>query len=466
MNRESQLLKNTLILALGNISTKCMTFLLVPLYTSYLSTSEYGVIDLLNTFTTLLVPVISLQLTSAVFRFLIEANTEEKKSEVITNIYTLLLVCSLVFFGICLIVGRFVEIPYLILLALGVLANIFAETELQYARGEGDFLVYSVTSVIIALVTIISNFVMILGFHMGGESILVATNVSYFAGGIFVMIFTKNYRFIRIKSIKANVIKQYLLYSIPLIPNQLSWWITNVSNRLIVALFLNTSANGILAVAHKLPGLYTIAFNIFNVTWAESICRAIEDRDIKEYTQKIYKSAFQLLSGIALLVIACIPVIFDWYVGKNYSSTYIHILILCIAMFINSIGSLYGGIFIAAKKSKEIGTSTIIGAVLNVLFHLGLINYIGLYAATYSTLISYVVILIVRKRTADQIIKLGYDKKYLINFLILTMLTIYAYIRKIFWLSIVILAIDFIWFCIINKNYILKTLRKFVRRNK
>ena len=72
MNREKQLVKNTFIVALGKICTQFISFFLLPLYTAILSTEEYGVVDLLNTYISLIIPIVFLQMDQAIFRFLIE----------------------------------------------------------------------------------------------------------------------------------------------------------------------------------------------------------------------------------------------------------------------------------------------------------------------------------------------------------------------------------------------------------
>ena len=80
--REKALIKNTGILALGSLSSKIFSFFLLPLYTTALSTADYGTIDVLQTVTMLVVPFASLQLSSAVFRFIIEADNEKKRKEI------------------------------------------------------------------------------------------------------------------------------------------------------------------------------------------------------------------------------------------------------------------------------------------------------------------------------------------------------------------------------------------------
>ena len=60
MNREKTLVKNTAILTIGKICPQMITFFLLPLYTAILSTEEFGIVDLLNTLVSLLLPIITL----------------------------------------------------------------------------------------------------------------------------------------------------------------------------------------------------------------------------------------------------------------------------------------------------------------------------------------------------------------------------------------------------------------------
>lgn len=460
MNREKQLINNTIILAIGNLSTKCMTFLLVPLYTQYLSTDEYGLVDLLNTFILLLVPIVSGQVSNGLFRYLIDADSDEQKGKVFTNTMFIAFSFSLIFVLISIPIGFYTTIPYYNLLVLGVVANIFSEIQLQYARGEGKFVVYSISSVIIALVTLTGNMTMIVVLSWGGKSILYSAVMAYFIGAVFVIIITKNYRYFRCKFLDRNMMAELIRYSLPLVPNQLSWWITNASDRIIVVFFLNAAANGILAVAHKLPSIYATVFSIYNVTWTESVCRSIDDEDGAIYISNMFNTSVKLLLELLILAIGFIPLIFDWYIGVNYHSSYPIILILCIAMFFNSIGSLYGGIYIAQKKSKEIAYSTILGAVVNIVVHVSLVKAIGLYAAALSTLVSYIVIIIIRHIQCKEIVKVHLLNRDMIFLEFLLLVTILGYLTQNFVLSLVVFLIDFVILMAANRKLVKQVIRK------
>ena len=82
--------------------------------------------------------------------------------------------------------------------------------------------------------------------------------------------------------------------------------------------FLGAAANGILAVAHKLPSIYVTLFSIYNVTWAESVCTSINDDDGTTYISNMFNASVKLLLELLILSIGFIPIIFDWYIGIDY----------------------------------------------------------------------------------------------------------------------------------------------------
>ena len=84
MGEARRLIKNTGIIAVGGMATKLVQFLLLPLYTSVLPPTEYGAVDYLNTIALFCVPVASLLMDEALFRFLIDCETEEDRRRAVT----------------------------------------------------------------------------------------------------------------------------------------------------------------------------------------------------------------------------------------------------------------------------------------------------------------------------------------------------------------------------------------------
>ena len=78
MNRSEKLLKNTLIIGIGNFSTKFLTFIMLPFYTKWLSPDAYGEFDLLATYVVLIISFATLQLEQAIFRFSLKDKEKSK----------------------------------------------------------------------------------------------------------------------------------------------------------------------------------------------------------------------------------------------------------------------------------------------------------------------------------------------------------------------------------------------------
>ena len=160
MGKHQELMKNTAYITVGKVCTQFISFLLLPLYTLLLTTSEYGTADIINSYTYLLVYVVSLQIEQGVFRFLVEkrdVTDARDRTEIVSTGALIITLSSAVYFVIFMGVRKLVSIPYAIFLFINVVAVSFSGLTLQIARGFGDNIAYAAGSFISATVTIIFN---------------------------------------------------------------------------------------------------------------------------------------------------------------------------------------------------------------------------------------------------------------------------------------------------------------------
>lgn len=456
MSREKNLAKNTGIIAIGQLSSKFFTFLLLPLYTSVLLPEDYGTVDVLLTFIGLVMYIVTLQIESAIFRFIIDDRKDKENisdciSVSISLVLVNLIIATLIIYGI----NYIHSISHVTLFVLCLWAEAFSLICKNVSRGLGHNGLFSLSSFVVTIVSLLVNIVFILAFHLGAKSILIAFILSNIAGNLIIVFKERLWQYIRFSKYNVKKLKEMLKYSVPLVPNAISWWVANTSDRLLILCFLGSAMNGIYAAANKIPTIYTTIFTVYNMAWTESVSLAINDNDRDSFINSMMDKSYKALTFLALGLICGMSLFFNFLIGKNYSDAYIHIYILIVAIFINSMCSLLGGIFTGFKKSKIIGTTTVIGALVNFAFNLAFIKFIGLYAASISTLLSYLIIFCIRKHYSDKLIKLKWSLKYTVQVIIALVVVTFGYFTKSYLLNSIILVLLIVWGTFNNKSLVL-----------
>ena len=453
MSREKNLVKNTAILAIGQLSSKVFTFLLLPVYTSLLAPDDFGTIDALQTVISLALYFVTLQIENAVFRFVIENRTnQEDQIGYVTSAGAVLLVMAGISTIIIGIIHSIYAIPYFALFMLALWTQSAYLLVSNLARGLGRNADYSIASFIVTVSSLTVNIALIVGLKVGAASILIALVVSNFIGFCYFLCRLRIWKLIKLSAVSSKKIREMLRYSLPLIPNAISWWVANTSDRLIIIFFLGTAFNGIYAAANKIPTIYTTIFTVFNTAWTESVSLAINDSDRDEYINSMLNNGFKLFSFVNMGIIVCVSLSFQWLIGKQYEEAYNHIFILLVAIFINSMCSLLGGVLGGLKDTKVIGWTTVVGAIVNALINFALIQSIGLYAASISTLASYLIIYIFRLKAVKKVVHIKISGEYLVQCLVILLIVSGGYFYGKTIINVVILIVLIVWGTFQNRN--------------
>lgn len=455
MSRGRELAHNTIIIVMGRVSTQFVSFLLLPLYTSLLATEEYGIVDLFTTYSQLLLPVVTLMIEQGVFRYLIDNfdNDENKNSIITSSIVMIIGQCILSSFLFC-IIAIFIQNDYKYYLLAILIASSFSAWTLQVARGFRKVAYYSLGSFITAGTTIVLNVVFIAFLHMGAVGMLRATMIGNIVCAVSLFICLKIYRYIHFPSISKSMLKDMLKYSIPLIPNQLSLWIINSSDRTIVSLILGLAANGILAISHKFSTIYQTFFSMFQLSWHEIGTVHYNDNDRDEFFSSTLAGTYRLFFSICIGLIAFMPFLFPLMIKGDYGQAYLTVPIYLVAVLFNIVVGYLGIVYVASKNTIEIAKSTIYSGIINIVVHLAMIKYIGLWAAAFSTLIGYFCIMMYRIIDVKKYIYIRYDKRIIISsVLIIAVLLIPYYLNNVV-VRIAACGFTVIYAIVINKDII------------
>lgn len=456
MNREKTLLKNTIILTIGKVSTQLITFFLLPLYTGILSTEEYGIVDLLNTLVSLLLPVVTFQIEQAVFRKLIEVreNENDKKIIISTATFSVMIQCIIYIF-IFSIISPMVNNDYKIFLATNVIAYIFSSLFQQISRGLGDNKKYSIASFISASATIIFNVIFLVVVKLGANGMLLGNMFGQIMCIIYLYVALKLYKYISYKAFKYVILKKMWKYSIPLVPNAISWWIFDASDRIIVSSILGVAKNGILSAAHKFSNVYITIYNIFYLSWTEMISVHIEDKDIENFFNKIFNTVLKFFITMGIGLITCIPFIYPIIINEKFNEAYNQIPILILGSIFNIFVGLLSAIYVAKKNTKAIANTSIISAIINITVNIMLIKFIGLYASTISTFFAYFVMSIYRLHDVQKrYFRIRIQKNTIIKTLIILIISLPTYYIENVYLRLLSLILVITYAIDLNKDSI------------
>ena len=455
MSKKKDLMKNTIIIFCGKVCTQLISFFLLPLYTGYLATKDYGIVDLITTYVTLLVPIITLELEMSIFRYLVDSRGKDKETKkLMSNNFGVLLIALLIFSILYVIVTSFWKFNFRWLILIDIIICTFSGNFLQISRGMGRTLDYSISCLITGALTIVSNILLIAVFKLGAFGMITSMALANGVGALYLFIRLKLYKLINFKLMDKKLIKEMYQYSIPLVPNGISWWIVNVSDRTVISYVLGTAANGLYAVSNKFPTILSSLLGVFNLSWSESAALHINSPDRDEFFSDISNTVTKLFTSLGVGMIACMPFIFPLLINSKYNGAFNQIPILILGAVFNVVVCLYSAVYIAKKMTKQVATVSIIGAIINITINVLFIKYIGLYAASISTAISYFVMMVYRHIDLKKYVNIKYESGLIVKTFLIFTFSIILYYQKNMILNIINLIVVVIYAFIMNKDFL------------
>lgn len=398
-NKYNYLAKNTILFTISSFGSKLLTFLLVPFYTSVLSTAEYGTVDLITTSSNLLTFIVTISIADAVLRFAIES-IHSRYGVFRYGLNVILSGCSL--FGLVLFVLSLLN-PFnfdkqlYLFLYLFVLTNALYQLVSNYLRGIGQVLSVAIMGILVTAITIVSNLFFLLVLKMGIVGYLTSFVIGYSVPIVYgfcqVFKYDKDCLF---QICNSETKRRMVRYSIPLILNGLAWWMNSSLDRYFVTYYCGIAINGLYAVASKIPNIISVINQVFSQAWGLSAIKEFNKEDEDGFFRNTYSLySFVLIISCSALIIINKPLakfLFsnDFYNAWKFSS------ILVISAVFSAMSGFLGSFFLAVKKSQIFAFSTLIAAVINTVLNILLIPHFGAIGAAVATGLSFFVIWLTR----------------------------------------------------------------------
>lgn len=437
MNKYQTLAANTILMSVGTFGSKLLVFLMVLFYTGYLTPAEYGTADLITQTANLHIPLVSLDITDAVFRFAAERRGGRTEAFSVG-----LRVITLGSAGMLLVIALLQGIPavraYGFLLASFVIASCYHALCAHFVRARGNTALFAAQGFFNTALFIGLNVLFLAVFHWGIRGYVLSTTVANLITTGLLVFRARLWRYAGLAP-RRGLRRQMLRYCIPLIPTAVFWWIMGVSDRYMVKWFLGSDANGIYAVAYKIPTILTILATVFMDAWQLSAI-AESDGDRQAHL-RFYGRIWDAFASAVFLcaggIIALSPLLIRLLAEEAYYSAWQYIPVLTLSMAAAAFSNFMGSVYVVTKQSKASFWTSLVGAGSNIVLNLWLIPRIGLQGAAAATFLSCLAVFLIRLVNARQLLPFSLSgRKLALGVGILLLQTLFLLFRWPGWLPV------------------------------
>lgn len=407
MSRELSLIKNTAIFAVGNVGSKLLVLLLLPICTYFIDPSGVGVYDLLYSLLEVLKPVAVLAIPESLFRWLLDKDANRRG--VFASWTPLFVVLLLAFTFLYVAVWSLLRFNDAALVYALIVSGV-VYMSLQFAtRGLHNNKLFAIQGIVysIALCSASLLFVIPLGLDYRGMllGILVGNLVS---SVLMIVIQRKDFKF-SFKDRNLAQSKEMLRYSALLLPNSLCWWLINGFSRVLVVGVLGLAANGVFAIAARFPTALTMLSNIFQQAWTEQAVGEFDATDRNEYFTKIFRLYSRIVLSIAIVLIPFTKLFIDLFLDSGYTEACNYIGLLYLSGVFNAFSSFFGTGYFCGKDTKGAASTTVVGALVSCGLSVALIFPFGLLGVVVGMLAGQMTMWMVRIRQSSSYFMIHID---------------------------------------------------------
>ncbi|UCE07837.1 MAG: oligosaccharide flippase family protein, partial [bacterium] len=434
-----RLTKQSLIYGIGQVLSKAIVIVLLPIHTDKLTTDQYGVFNILLLFIGLMAIVYSFGLNTAFLQFYLLESDKKNKDKYFTTAFVATLVIAAV---LSLFVYSF-KVPVskllfhsdqyqdLMNLVIGILSfDAFILLAKNILRAEERPAFYALVSLANVAVNCILNIKYVVHDGLGVKGILLANLLA--SGITFILLLPITIKHLK-PSFSREMLNNMLKFGLPFLPSALSIFLIDSVDRKLIERFLGLEAVGIYGAGYKVSLIIKLFINAFNIAWVPFFLSIANDQNAKNIFSKVL-SYFTIISSLIFLIFTMfvnqiVRLKFFGYtiVGKEYwdSTQIVPIVILayvCYGFFVNFQVSVF-----LKHKTKYFAYINVAGAVTNIVSNLFLIPTFKLMGAAYATLLSYLLMAVLLYFITQRIYPIRYELTKLLKISLISLIIFLCY---------------------------------------
>ncbi len=395
MNKPS-LAKGFIVYFIGNAGSKLILLFLLPFITAYLSESEYGYFELINTAVNLFIPVVALQTFEGIIRFLLDADNEKDERGVVSTSFFIVLINLIAFNLFYVIFSTVYNFEYIFFISLYFNITFLFYYFQRIARGLKKQLQFSISGFLSTVGIAATCLFTLMYADMKVDGIIISYFVGNFIAVLYLLKSIDVVKYISFKSFDKKLASRIIKYSFPLLFDAIIWWVMNLSDRSLLSFILGNDSVGIYGVAYKFAAILFFFNTIFYLTWQEySIIQNKNESSVNDFTEVFGKLLVIQITAVAVLV-PFSKIVIETLIAENFSDAFNYVPLLLGGTMFSSFAAFYGMKYQISKKTVSALVTSSVGGVVNLILNIIFIPIWGIWAAAFSTILSFFVLWVVR----------------------------------------------------------------------
>jgi O-antigen/teichoic acid export membrane protein len=433
-----KVLSESIVYTISGLLIKCFGFFLLPLYTAFLTTSDYGITSIANSFIQTMSFIVALSLYSAVVRFYVDyKDNEERLRRFYGTVVSFVFLSGLAWGLIGYLFKDWISsrifsgvtfYPVILITLISLIFNCEYTVYENVLRSQHASLKCSILSICYFLLTVGLNIAFVVYAGMGATGVLLASLISSVVYTVFFvldMVINRKITF----CIDIQLLKEALKYSIPIMPHNLSPKVAELVSKVLIG---GTSTIGVLGVFSIATQFGTIADTVqgyVNIAYGPWLFERLHDHD-EGYKTSIRAVAKMLCMMIGLLFLGIALFSQDYillFLHSSYAGAWQYVPFIVAVYTVKTIYYFYVNILFYFKSaSRKLFIATLSASMINVVLSFFLIKAIGAYGSVLAdgiAMVVQVIIVIVMSRKYEDI---GLRLKDFVFYVTYVMLFIFA----------------------------------------
>jgi len=431
--------KHSSIYGISNILRKAIGFIMIPVYTAYLTPKDYGVIELFDLTLEVLGMIVGLRLGGAMIRYFHLYENHDDKMEVISTAFISSCILSGTALFFLLLFNKQIAVwasgnesyavAFQIIFICFAIQNVYLIAENYLIIQKKSFL-YSMLSIAILFLSLFFNILFIVYFKLGFWGIILSMIIAKTINLLVVVPLT-----LKDLKIKFSLHKFYkmLKFSLPLIPASISLFIIHFSDRFFIQKFCDLNELGLYSLGYKFGMILSVIVSqpVFRI-WNTQRYEVIKQDDGKTIYSKIFTYYFLVLVLSSLGICIFIDEIIKIMASSDYQNarTVVPLIVVGYALF--GMTSFFNFGMFYKLQTKYLAIVQITTALINLLLNYLLIGKFGIMGAATTTTISFLVMCILSLYISQKLFYIPFEYRRIMTIisvagLIYTMTLLYNF---------------------------------------